>query len=118
MTEPRIEEKYFDKFYRVIKIDLGNRVFYSIDYYVKLDERPECSLEISLEGTSICYFNLGRYCIAVVIATSEGYELVNLRLDTLKDKDPAKGDLTTARDICIKEVGAWLEGRRHSINSG
>lgn len=118
MTEPRIEEKYFDKFYRVIKIDLGNRVFYSIDHYMKLDGRPECSLEISLGGSSICYFNLGHYCIAVVVATSEGYELVNLRLDTLKDKDPARGDLAAARDICLKEVGAWLEGRKHSIKSG
>lgn len=105
---PGIEysEEYFEGHFRVIRIVAGSNAFYSIDVYRKINSDPSCEAGISVDDESICYVGIGR-CTGVIVKTSAGVELVNLRLtlDLTKERllDPRE-----ARELCIKEMEAWL----------
>ncbi|MEB3779923.1 MAG: hypothetical protein GSR85_06810 [Desulfurococcales archaeon] len=107
-----IEEEYFDTHYRVVKIDDGDTRLYSIDYYMLLESRPEqCSQMLSLGGIKLCYAALREHCMAVILSVNGRVELVNLRLKTSPNSDPAGGSPAKAREICIEELEsvAWLD---------
>ncbi|MEM1685497.1 MAG: hypothetical protein QXO93_01520 [Acidilobaceae archaeon] len=98
-----VEEEYFDKFYRVLRIDSGSTRTYSIDVYMRLNNRLDCNSSISLDNVTICYHKLSQ-CEAVIVETPGRLELVNLRLITTTTSDPAEDSLLRARELCLDEA--------------
>ncbi len=112
-----IEEEYFDKHYRALKIEFDERRIYSIDYYYKVSGcRYSCSERISLNSYEICYLKLGA-CEGVVIRilNSNVEELISLRLKTNIKEDPAEGIISRAREICIEEARRFVESECNAV---
>ena len=95
-----VEERYFERHFRVLRVVSGSRVLYSIDYYKLLKTPVDCNDYISVGEYKICYHKLGK-CTAVILETPGRVELVNLRLETSIDMDPG---FAGARRICISEA--------------
>ncbi|MEM4677841.1 MAG: hypothetical protein QXP76_01250 [Acidilobaceae archaeon] len=113
MLSPVLEE-YFNRFYRVIRVDFPNgERLYSIDFYAELSKPPErCFDALSLGSVKLCYARL-RLCEAVVLVFEEKrFEAISLRLKTKAEGDPAEGSLSRARNICLKEAQELLEALR------
>ncbi len=105
-----VEEQVFHGHYRVLLVRAGGKHLYSIDYYRKLDAKPDCHKTLSTEGSpaSICYVQISKGCEAVIVEASGRIELVNLRLNVDASEDPASGDLGKAREYCLERVEKWL----------
>ncbi len=80
VTLALVEEYYYTDFNRALTIKTVEGYLYSIDVYKKLDEEPsDCKWAISVDEASLCYLSLDNDCTAVILGTSAGIELVNLR---------------------------------------
>ena len=105
----RVRESYVSRHFRVVTVEGEGDKLYSIDYYARLRAKPRCDNSLSLRGVELCYTNLGGGCWAVVLVTSEGVELINLRL-VARDGDPAEGDPVKALKICESRADSALGG--------
>lgn len=97
-------EEYFDRFFRVAKIE-GKTRTYLIDVYKELSsaELISCERKLSMGPLSLCYMKLGT-CEAVISMIGGRAELISLRLIVRPEDDPAGGSLEAARKICLEEA--------------
>lgn len=106
-----LEEEVFEGHYRVVKVVSGDEIVYSIDFYKRLKGEPPCDvvLETGSSPASLCYHRLSQDCEAVIVKTPGRVELVNLRLYTSVERDPARGSLGEARRICMERAAKLLD---------
>lgn len=97
-------EEYFDRFFRVVRIDGKTRV-YLIDVYKELPSLSGVSCErvLRLEPVALCHVKLD-LCEAVISIVEDRAELISLRLVVRPEEDPAGGSLEAARRICLDEA--------------
>ena len=74
-----IEEFVLDGNQRGIKVLTDNDAFYSIDYYEKIDIKPECIKKVSINDLELCYFDISERCKGLIIKSSDHAEIVSLR---------------------------------------
>ncbi|MEM1873090.1 MAG: hypothetical protein QXS85_03555 [Acidilobaceae archaeon] len=110
-------EEYFDRFYRVIRVDSpGGDRLYSIDYYVRLSKAPRsCSEVLALDSVQLCYAKLNLCEALILIYENRRIELISLRLKTRTDSDPVDGSLSKARALCVEEAQRLVEAMRSSL---
>ena len=109
ITNYLVEEQIINSFFKIVKIEYGDKRVYSIDFYKLLSNKPSCMQKLSNGEVQLCYVELGRDCIGVILVSKTRIELINLRLITYKHDDPVKGSLIDARRHCIEEVEKWIK---------
>ncbi len=86
-----VEEHYYTEFNRVLIVKVDGGYVYSVDVYRRLEGEPEgCSWRLDVDEARLCYLPLDKDCVAVVLETSAGIELVNLRRKTEKRIEPQR----------------------------
>ncbi len=74
-----IEEFSLDGNQRVVKVLTDEEVFYSIDYYEKINIEPECIKKISINDLELCYFSINERCKGLIVKSPDSIEIVSLR---------------------------------------
>ena len=86
-----VEEHYYTEFNRVLVVKVGDGYVYSIDVYKKLERKPEgCIWRLDVGEARLCYLSLEKGCTAVILETSAGIELVNLRMKAAIRAEPLR----------------------------
>ncbi len=86
-----VEEYYYTEFNRVLIVKVDDGYVYSVDVYKKLEGEPEgCSWRLDVGEARLCYLPLEKGCTAVILETSAGIEIVNLRMKTVTRFEPQR----------------------------
>jgi hypothetical protein len=113
-----VEEEYFEGHYRGIKVDFGDYRFYSLDCYFRLNDcRYTCEKLLKIDNYELCYVDLGGNCKGVIVRVLDKgiEELISLRLKVSSHEDPAKGDLSKARKICLEKARVFMEDECNGV---